>query len=142
MAELFTPDALIALLTLTSLEIVLGIDNIVFIAILVGKLPQDQQPRARSLGLSLAMITRILMLLTLGWIMGLTAPFIEIPRFWAPSVGGTFGLSGRDLILLVGGLFLLGKATYEIHDKLEGSDHTADGAKAARASFRSTIIQI
>jgi predicted tellurium resistance membrane protein TerC len=131
-SEIFTPDNLVALLTLTLLEIVLGIDNIVFISILTGKLPKEQQPKAWRIGLSLAMFMRIGLLLSLSWVMGLTA------TLFAP-----FGheISGRDLILLLGGLFLVGKATWEIHDKLEGGDHHGPGGKAAH-SFGAVLIQI
>ena len=123
---------LVALVTLTVLEIVLGIDNIVFISILVGKLPADQQDRARIIGLSLAMFMRIGLLFTITWIIGLTQPWFEI-------AGMEF--SGRDLILIGGGLFLLGKATFEIHDRLEGDEHGAGGT-AGTASFASVIAQI
>ncbi len=131
MADIFTPDNLVALLTLTMLEIVLGIDNIVFISILTGKLPKHEQPKAWRIGLFLAMFMRIGLLLSLSWVMSLTA-----------SLFAPFGheISGRDLILLLGGLFLLGKATWEIHDKLEGGgDH---GPGRAAASFASVIVQI
>jgi predicted tellurium resistance membrane protein TerC len=124
------PSIWIGFMTLTVLEIVLGIDNIVFISILAGKLPAHQQARARTIGLALAMITRILLLLSLAWIMRLTAPLFE-----------AFGheISGRDLILICGGLFLVAKSTREIHHKLEGEDRTEVGA---HPSFRSVIIQI
>ena len=131
MSEFFTAESLIALLTLTSLEIVLGIDNIVFIAILSGKLPAKQQNKARRIGLLLAMGMRILLLLGISWVMGLTKPLFELFGH---------GFSGRDLILLVGGLFLIAKATYEIHDKLEGKEHA--GKKSATISFTSVIVQI
>ena len=122
----------VALLTLTVLEIVLGIDNIIFISILAGKLPEHQQNRARIVGLSLAMFMRIALLFSLSWIIGLTAPWFSI-----------FGMdfSGRDLILIGGGLFLLGKATFEIHEKLEGEQH-ASGGGAGTATFASVIVQI
>ena len=126
------PQALIALLTLTVLEIVLGIDNIVFISILSSKLPESQQARARMIGLALAMLGRIVLLLSLAWIMRLTEPLFEV---------FSQAISGRDLILILGGLFLLGKSTHEIHDKLEGSSHH-DGKERAVASFTSVIIQI
>jgi len=126
------PQAWLALLTLTALEIVLGIDNIIFISILTGKLPEHQREKAQKIGLSLAMITRILLLFSLAWIMKLTAPFFFIFNH---------GVSGRDLILIIGGLFLLAKSTMEIHDKLEGEEHHADGGKAA-VSFNSVLIQI
>ncbi len=123
MAELFTFDNGIALLTLAVLEIVLGIDNIVFLAILTGKLPEHQQPGARRLGLGLALVMRILLLLAIGWVMGLTAALFSVPAFWKGDLSQMHAVSGRDLIMLVGGLFLIGKATYEIHDKLEGGEH-------------------
>jgi predicted tellurium resistance membrane protein TerC len=125
------PQIWIALATLTFLEIVLGVDNIIFISILSGKLPHRQQPRARRLGLLGAMVTRVLLLFSLSWIVKLTAPWFAI-----------FGheVSGRDLILILGGLFLLGKSTYEIHDKLEGEEGHASAAVAA--SFVSVIVQI
>jgi predicted tellurium resistance membrane protein TerC len=130
--EWFTdPQTWISLLTLTSLEIVLGIDNIVFISILASKLPSGQQERARTTGLALAMGTRILLLLSIAWIIGLTAPWFSI-----------FGqeISGRDLILVAGGLFLLAKSTSEIHDKLEGQ--TGHSSARTAPSFRGVIIQI
>jgi len=139
MAELFTVDNAIALVTLALLEIVLGIDNIVFIAILSGKLPKEQQPEARRIGLGLAMIMRILLLLAIGWVMGLTKPLFSIPMFWTGEAGDVHGISGRDLIMLVGGLFLIGKATFEIHDKLEGDSHEA---KAKASSFGMILVQI
>lgn len=141
-APLLSVPSLIALVTLTALEIVLGIDNIVFIAILVGKLPKERQDLARRLGLGLAMFVRILLLLAIGWVMGLVEPLFHVPAFWQEE-GGQHPVSGRDIILLVGGLFLIAKATYEIHDKLEGDDHHASGiAGAPRASFGSVIVQI
>lgn len=124
-------DAWIALLTLTVLEIVLGIDNIIFISILSGKLKQDQQKRARRLGLGLAMITRVLLLLSLSWIIGMDKDIFHL-------FGN--GISGRDLVLLVGGLFLIYKATTEIHEKIEGDEHEEMKLKAP--SFTSVIIQI
>jgi predicted tellurium resistance membrane protein TerC len=139
-AELFTPENLVAMFTLTALEIVLGIDNVVFIAILVAKLPADQQAKARRLGLGMAMIMRILLLLAIGWVMGLTAELFGIPAFWTSAEGDHFGVTGRDLILLVGGLFLIGKATYEIHDKLEGAEEHGTERKAS--SFATAIVQI
>jgi predicted tellurium resistance membrane protein TerC len=125
------PESLIALLTLTVLEIVLGIDNIIFISILSGKLPKEQQNKARLTGLALAMISRILLLFSIVWIMKLTLPLFTI-----------FGLeiSGRDIILISGGLFLLGKSTFEIHDKLEGEEDHQSG-KGAK-SFANVIVQI
>ncbi len=131
MDALTDPQIWIALATLTFLEIVLGVDNIIFISILSGKLPPAQQPRARRLGLLGAMGTRVLLLLSLAWVIGLTRP-------WFTIIGEE--ISGRDLILIVGGLFLLGKSTYEIHDKLEGEQGHAS-AKVP-ASFASVIVQI
>jgi len=125
------PQAWVALLTLTALEIVLGIDNIIFITILTGKLPPDQQPLARTVGLGAAMVMRILLLFSLAWLMGLTAPLFV-------ALGNE--ISGRDLILITGGIFLLAKATYEIHDKLEGEEGHASSGR--HASFVSTIVQI
>src|SRR5262249_49769309 len=125
------PQAWIALLTLTVLEIVLGIDNVIFISILAGKLPAASRDSARRLGLAAAMITRILLLLSLTWIMRLTRPLC-----------GAFGheVTGKDVILLLGGLFLIYKATHEIHDKLEGEEEHAAGRAAA--SFAGVIVQI
>jgi predicted tellurium resistance membrane protein TerC len=125
------PQAWIGLLTLTVLEIVLGIDNVIFISILSGKLPAHQQAKARTLGLALAMLMRIALLFSLFWVMRLTTPLFSL-------FGHAF--SGRDLILLLGGLFLVGKATHEIHSKLEGEE----GHAAARVypSFASVITQI
>lgn len=131
MVELLTVENAIALVTLTSLEIVLGIDNIVFIAILTGKLHPSKQDKARRIGLALAMVMRILLLLAISWIMGLTKPLFEVLDH---------GVSGRDLILLLGGLFLIGKATFEIHDKIEGEHH--DSKAKVAASFASVIFQI
>jgi predicted tellurium resistance membrane protein TerC len=133
-AELLTIESLIAFLTLTSLEIVLGIDNIVFIAILTGRLPAASQAKARRIGLSLAMISRILLLLTISWIMRLQDDLFAILGH---------GFSGHDLILLSGGLFLIAKATHEIHNKLEGPDHLpGDHPGKKRVSFASVIGQI
>jgi predicted tellurium resistance membrane protein TerC len=132
MEWLTDPQAWIALVTLTSLEIVLGIDNIIFISILVGRLPENQRNKARVLGLGLAMISRILLLLSIAWVMRLTAPLFQV-------MGRD--VSGRDLILIGGGLFLLWKSTMEIHDNLEGEeDEHRDGAVAAR--FGRILIQI
>jgi predicted tellurium resistance membrane protein TerC len=121
----------ISLLTLTILEIVLGIDNVIFIAILAGKLPREQQAKARQLGLSLALITRILLLLGITWVMGLKATLFSL-------LGHPF--TGRDLILLVGGLFLIAKSTHEIHEKLEGEDGGVTSRLAP--SFAAVIVQI
>jgi len=126
-----SPEAWVALTTLTLLEIVLGIDNIIFISILVGRLPEEQRPRARVLGLAFAMGTRILLLLILTWIMRLQADLFTVLGV---------GISGRDLILIGGGLFLLAKATLEIHHSLEGEEAQVAGAK--QATFVSVIVQI
>jgi predicted tellurium resistance membrane protein TerC len=131
MAWLADPQIWIALTTLTFLEIVLGIDNIIFISILSGKLPPEQQPRARRLGLLGAMITRIALLFSLAWIITLTAP-------WFTVLGEE--ISGRDLILILGGLFLIAKSTFEIHDKLEGEEGHA--SRQVASSFASVIVQI
>jgi predicted tellurium resistance membrane protein TerC len=135
MADLFTAENAVALLTLTSLEIVLGIDNIVFISILCAKLPPERQARGRQLGLALAMAMRILLLLSISWVMGLTSPLFEVLDH---------AFSGRDLILVGGGLFLLAKATWEIHDKLEGAvSEETKGRRARRyASFAAVLTQI
>jgi predicted tellurium resistance membrane protein TerC len=125
------PETWIAFLTLVVLELVLGVDNVIFISILAGKLPQDQQKRARTTGIMLAVITRVLLLLSLSWIIGLTAPLFTI-------VG--FEISGRDLVLLAGGLFLLWKSVHEIHQKLEGEEGQASAK--VQAQFWSVIIQI
>jgi predicted tellurium resistance membrane protein TerC len=125
-------ELLIAFLTLSVLEVVLGIDNVIFISILAGKLPKDQQARARFVGLALAMITRILLLLSIVWMARLTAPMFSV-------LGQAF--SGRDLILIVGGVFLVWKSTHEIHDKLEGAN-TESGVPRGHAKFSSIIIQI
>jgi predicted tellurium resistance membrane protein TerC len=126
-----SPEAWVALATLTALEIVLGIDNIVFISILSGKLPQHQQKTARQGGLALALISRILLLFSISWIVQLKDPLL-------PGTGWAF--SGKDLILLVGGLFLVGKATYEIHERLEGEE--GHGSGAGTASLAAVLVQI
>jgi predicted tellurium resistance membrane protein TerC len=152
------PEAWVAFLTLLALEIVLGIDNIIFISILAGKLPVAQQNKARLLGLGLAMFMRIALLFSLAWIVSLTAPLFSIP-FLEPLFGGAkeaaahattsghdtvkglpWEISGRDIILLLGGLFLIAKSTHEIHQKLEGEEgHTS---KRVAPSFASVIVQI
>ena len=132
MHALLTADGVIALVTLTAMEIVLGIDNVVFLAILVGRLPTRQQALARRLGVTLALGMRIGLLLMISWIMGLTAPLF--------SVSGV-SVSGRDLILLGGGLFLIAKATWEIYDKVEAG-HDESGAVPARGTFLLVLVQI
>jgi predicted tellurium resistance membrane protein TerC len=128
---LMNPQAWVALATLTVLEIVLGVDNVIFISILSGKLPKQDQRRARRVGLLGAMLMRIALLMSLAWLSRLTAPLVSL-----------FGqdISGRDLILLLGGLFLLAKSTYEIHDRLEGE--SGHGSRRVAASFASVIVQI
>ena len=138
MEWLTNPESLIALVTLTVLEIVLGIDNVIFISILAGKLPKEQQAKARRVGLGLAMFMRIGLLASLAWMVKLTAPLFELPTAW--FLGENEPISGRDLILLVGGLFLLFKATREIHERLEGEEGHASTRVAA--SFASVITQI
>lgn len=135
---LLSPEIWISLLTLTVLEIVLGIDNIVFISILAGKLPEHQQDRARRLGLSLAMITRILLLAGLAWLVKLRTPLFHLPTFGLTH--DAVGVSGRDLILLAGGLFLIAKATREIHEKLEGED--GEVTRKLPPTFLAVIVQI
>jgi predicted tellurium resistance membrane protein TerC len=132
MGALLTADGLLALATLSAMEIVLGIDNVVFIAILVGRLPEARRELARRLGLILALGIRILLLFAISWMMGLTAPLVTVLGH---------GVSGRDLILLGGGLFLIFKATWEIYDKVEASHHERTAA-AARAAFGWVIFQI
>ena len=128
------PQIWISLFTLTALEIVLGIDNVIFIAILAGKLPKEQQAKARKLGLTLALVTRILLLLSLTWIMGLTQPLFTMPIV-------KVGVSGRDLVLLIGGLFLIWKSVREVHEKLEAEDGHATKGRGV-ASFTGVIVQI
>jgi predicted tellurium resistance membrane protein TerC len=132
MEWLTDPNAWLGLLTLTALEIVLGIDNIIFISILSSKLPPAEQPRARKLGLTGAFVSRLLLLLSIAWVVKLTTPLFHV--FSLP-------ISGRSLILIVGGLFLIAKATYEIHGKLEGEDdHGGTGRSAP--SLKAVVIQI
>ncbi len=125
------PQAWIALATLLALEIVLGVDNVIFISILANKLPVDQRARARTMGLALALITRILLLLSLSWIIKLTDPLFTVFGH---------GLSGRDLVLIAGGLFLIGKSTHEMHEKLEGEE--GEESRKVRATFAGVIVQI
>ncbi len=131
MEWIYEPQAWIALGTLTALEIVLGIDNIVFISILAGRLPEHQRSKGRTLGLALAMVTRILLLLSLTWVMGLTAPIFTV-------IGKE--ISGRDIILLLGGLFLIGKSTHEIHGSFEGHSDTIQDT--VKVSFIGVLAQI
>lgn len=128
-----SPEAWIALGTLTALEIVLGIDNIIFISILVARLPDEQRDRARRLGIMLAMLTRLALLFSISWVMGLTEP-------WFTILGQE--ISGRDLILILGGLFLLAKSTHEIHASVEGGPEEENVAKKAASSFGMVLVQI
>ena len=134
MEWLADPQAWIALVTLTALDVVLGVDNIIFSSILVGRLPEEQRQRARMLGLAFAMLTRIALLLSLAWMMTLVEPLFSIPVLGRD-------VSGRDLILIGGGLFLLWKSVHEIHNSLEG-EMEEQGAAAVRASFAAVIAQI
>ena len=128
-----TAEGWISLLSLTAMEIVLGIDNIIFISILSSKLPRNEQPRARSIGLALALVMRLGLLFAISWIMRLTEPLFTVLER---------GVSGRDLILLIGGLFLVGKAAYEIHDKLEIEHEVASRTRGTGSSFAAILIQI
>lgn len=130
MSSLFASENLVALLTLTLLEIVLGIDNVIFISILAGKLPEAERKKARFIGLSLALGARVLLLLSLSWVMRLTTELFTLFGM---------GISGKDLVLIIGGLFLVAKATHEIHSKLESDEHAPE---ARRANFNSIVIQI
>jgi predicted tellurium resistance membrane protein TerC len=129
--EFFTTEIIVSLITLTLLEIVLGIDNIVFISIVSGRLPAAQQKQARIIGISLAFLGRVLLLLAINWIIGLSKPFFHL---------NDFAVSYRDLILIAGGLFLIGKSTSEIHSRIEGKPEGAE--KEKKLSMRSAIIQI
>ncbi|QDV04654.1 Integral membrane protein TerC family protein [Planctomycetes bacterium Poly30] len=129
---IFHPDAWAAFITLTALEVVLGIDNLVFLSIVTQKLPEDQRARARTIGLLLALVGRVALLLSIAWVMGLTDPLFEV-------FGRTF--SGRDLVLLIGGLFLIYKATREIHEETEGPDEEFQDVTAS-TTFLSALVQI
>ena len=146
-AALLSFDSLIALVTLTTLEIVLGIDNIIFLAILTDRLPENRRHRTRNVGLVLAMTMRIALLLAIFWVMRLTTPLFEIP-FFEETVGEgsdaalvPLSISGRDLVLVLGGLFLLAKATFEIHDLMEGA-HEPGVHSGGTASVGSVLIQV
>ena len=132
-AGLLSVESAVALLSLTALEIILGIDNVIFIAVLAGKLPAAQQDRARKIGISMAVLTRVLLLLTITWLMGLSRPLFTFLGH---------GTSGKDLILLVGGLFLIAKSTFEIHDKLEGTEAGVSGTRKAAATLGAVVFQI
>jgi predicted tellurium resistance membrane protein TerC len=131
MDELFNVNAIVPFLTLFALEIVLGIDNIIFISILSGKLPKNEQKKARTVGLALAVFTRVLLLLSISWVIGLTAPLFTILNE---------EISGRDLILLIGGLFLIAKSTHEIHQKLESDEEVTTAG--APSKFAGVVVQI
>jgi predicted tellurium resistance membrane protein TerC len=130
---LSSPEAWISFATLTVMEIVLGIDNIIFISILSGRLPEAERPRARSLGLGVALGSRLLLLCAISWIVGLTRPLFNLFGF---------EVTGKSLVLLAGGLFLMYKATGEIHEKLEAEEHTRDAGAKGAVTFRSVLVQI
>lgn len=143
MEWLSNPEIWISLITLTVLEIVLGIDNIIFISIMASKLPAHQQKKARQVGLALAMITRVLLLMSLTWIMRLTSPLFNMADWIGLTTGEWYeklAISGRDLILIIGGLFLIYKSTREIHEKLEGDEHAVE--TKAVVTFSGVIVQI
>lgn len=132
LAHILSADGLIGLVTLIVMEIVLGIDNIIFISILAGKLPAQQQEKARSIGLTLALVIRIALLFCISWIVGLKEPFITVMNH---------GFSGRDIVLLIGGLFLMAKSTSEIHGKIQHEEH-AEGSNAKKMTLNMAIAQI
>ena len=140
-----SPGAWVGLLTLIALEIVLGIDNIVFISILSGKLPPVDQPRGRKLGMTLAVIPRILLLLFIPWVLRMKAPLFQLP-FHDPHTGASgIGISVQDLVLIVGGLFLIGKSAHELHHKLEGDEHIEENPeerKSGSGKFAAVMVQI
>jgi predicted tellurium resistance membrane protein TerC len=135
MDELFTTAALGTFFTLSLMEIVLGVDNIVFISILTSRLPKEQEAKARNIGLALALVMRLGLLFSIKWIMGLTKPLFSIPILGQP-------VSGKELILLAGGLFLIGKSTHEIYAKLEGAHEEKPGTGKGSATFKGVLIQI
>jgi predicted tellurium resistance membrane protein TerC len=139
MEGLFSAEVLASLLTLTLMEVVLGIDNIVFISILTSRLPKEQEAKARNLGLALALVLRLGLLFSIRWIMGLTTPLFSLKL---PLLKEAIGFSGQKLILLAGGLFLIAKSTHEIYEKLEGGHGDAKGPGGSAASFKSTLFQI
>ena len=130
------PETWVSLLTLTLMEIVLGIDNIIFISILVGRLPAALQPRGRAIGLGLALVFRVLLLLSISWVVGLRAALFTLP------LSEPWPVSGRDLILLGGGLFLMYKSTTEIHTKLQGEEENANASTTSRATLLRVVLQI
>lgn len=137
---MYLTDWIVSLLTLTMMEIVLGIDNIIFIAIVAGRLPANQQPKARRLGLALALGTRLLLLLALSWLLGLNAPLFTLSDLGLPGEWAQQEISWRDIILIAGGLFLIAKSTYEIHEKLEGTGVEPVVASGSRLGW--TLVQI
>lgn len=143
MEHIFTGEGLMALFTLTFLEIVLGIDNIIFISIVTNKLPQAEQPRARTIGLALALLMRIAMLISITWIMGFKEPLFTIDNFKFLGIEiENFGFSGRDLILFAGGIFLLAKSTSEIYGKMENEEHSQKEKNGKKTSFAKILVQI
>ncbi len=141
LADFQSPEIWLSLLTLTFLEIVLGIDNVIFISIVANKLPAHQQAKARNWGLMLALVFRLGLLFAITWIVSLTQPVISLP-FMQDAKGEPLGLSWRDLILVVGGLFLVGKSTLEIHYKLEKAEKKASGTKVVYATLATVLVQI
>lgn len=137
MPDFASPEVWMSLLTLTFLEIVLGIDNIIFIAIAAGKLPKEQQAKATNIGLILAMVMRIALLFGISWLIGMSKPWLKIDNAY---MHGAF--SGQSIILILGGLFLLYKSTSEIHHKLEGEEHGEEGGSKAASTMNSAILQI
>jgi predicted tellurium resistance membrane protein TerC len=131
--DMWSATALVSLLTLIALEVVLGIDNVIFIAILAGRLPAAEQDKARKLGIAMAVVSRIMLLLSISWVMRLTEPLFTI---------GSWPMSGKALILLGGGLFLIAKSTYEIHDKLEGKEESHGAGTGGKAALAGVILQI
>ncbi|AZI20790.1 TerC family protein [Chryseobacterium taklimakanense] len=134
------PQIWISLLTLTFLEIVLGVDNIIFISIISDKLPKEKQRFARNLGLAFAMIFRIILLLMINWIIGLKDPVLTIPFMDEPDGSGALSLSWKDIILLAGGIFLIGKSTFEIHSKMQVEEHHAPKASSAASGLMTMVI--
>ncbi len=142
MPDFADPAIWISLLTLTFLELVLGVDNIIFISIISNKLPKDKQKFARNIGLVLAMLFRVILLLMINWIIGLKEPVFTLGFIEDPSTGLPIGLSWKDIILLVGGAFLIGKSTFEIHSKMQIDDHHAPKTSTASGLLTTVIIQI
>jgi predicted tellurium resistance membrane protein TerC len=139
MAEYFTGAALVSFFTLALMEIVLGIDNIVFISILTSRLPREQEAKARNLGLTLALILRLGLLFSIRWIMGLKSTLFSVP---VPGLAEPYAVTGQRLILLAGGLFLMGKSTHEIYEKVEGGHEQPGGGSGRTGTFKSTLFQI